>query len=452
MAPFDPKAIQRFRFTARSLSPDGRVTLEYALDDAETLIETYDIPIAPGVTIDFEAAQPILDLLHWVAGVSYYKLAAPPEVSCETGAPPLAAAAFLEALYSEGLGEFAYENRERLGGLPRPSFPRGDAPARADVTPVSLHRVLVPTGGGKDSVVALEVVREAGLDFSLFAVNALEPMHATAEVAGVPMLEVRRGLPLEQFKRLHAEGALNGHVPITAIISCVALLTAQINGFDAVALANERSASAGNLVYDGIEVNHQFSKSAPAELLLRAAAREATRAVDIFSLLRPAAELSIARTFAQRFPEYHHAFASCNRNFQTDPALRVSGRWCRDCPKCRFVFLMLAPFLSPDEMTGIFGGAMLDDDTQFEGFALLTATGGFKPFECVGEEEESLAAIEMLEQQEQWRDHSVVRRLIAEVLDVHGRDPRRAEALLQLHDDHAVPPELMDAVRALLGA
>ena len=452
MASFDPTSIQRFRFTERSISPAGRVSLHYALDDVETFTETFDIPLAPGTTVSPEAVQPILELLHWVAGVSYYKLAAPPEVACETGAPPPAAADYLEALYSEGLGEFAYENSERLDRLPRPRFPRRAKPRSIHATHPEPTRVLVPIGGGKDSIVALEIVRESGLEFALFVVNSLGPMRRTAEVAGVPMLEATRGLPLAQFKRLNESGALNGHVPITAIIACVALLTAKLNGCDAIALANERSASTGNLVYDGIEVNHQFSKSARAELLLHAAAAEALPDVDIFSVLRPASELAIARTFATRLTPYHRAFTSCNRNFQTDLALRGGEAWCRDCPKCRFVFLMLAPFMEPDELADIFGGAMLDDAEQFEGFALLTATGGHKPFECVGEEQESLAAIELLECHEGWRDQHVVRRLVAEVLDAQGRDPERADAVLRLSEEHAVPPTLMDDVRALLGA
>ncbi len=82
-------------------------------------------------------------------------------------------------------------------------------------------------------------------------------------------------------------------MPITAIVSCIALLTAAINGHDAVVLANERSASQGNQVYDGVEVNHQFSKSARAEDLLRAAVEESGAGVQLFSILRPASELAI---------------------------------------------------------------------------------------------------------------------------------------------------------------
>ncbi|MFA4928765.1 MAG: hypothetical protein WC558_09625, partial [Patulibacter sp.] len=267
----------------------------------------------------------------------------------------------------------------------------------------------------------------------------------------VPMLEVRRGLPLDDIRRLNGAGALNGHVPITAIIACVALLTARINGFDAISLANERSASVGNLVHDGIEVNHQFSKSLRAEELLRAAAAEAVPDVQIFSLLRPASELAIARGFAGKLGHYHRAFTSCNRNFHTDPALRGAEAWCRNCPKCRFVFLMLAPFSTPDHLAEVFGGAMLDDEEQYEGFALLTATGGFKPFECVGEEEESLAAIELLAQDERWRDQAVVRRLVTEALDVQGRDPERLGTFLRPADAPQVPPGLADSLGRLLG-
>ncbi len=310
--------------------------------------------------------------------------------------------------------------------------------------------MLVPIGGGKDSVVALEIVRRSGLDFTLFSVRDDPAMQRTAAVAGVPRLIAQRELPLETLGELNRSGALNGHVPITAIIACIALLTAALNGYDAVALANERSASSGNVVYDGIEVNHQFSKSARAETLLRAAAGETGVDVDVFSLLRPASELGIARTFAT-LPAYHGAFTSCNAIFRLDPALRLSS-WCGNCPKCRFVFLILAPYMEPAAMEAIFHKAMLDEPDQYEGFALLTATGGHKPFECVGEEEESLAAISLLADDPRWRDRPVVRRLVEDVLTPRGADPARVAGALALSDEHAVPDELIGDVHALLGA
>jgi hypothetical protein len=488
-ARFDPGAFSQFRFTTRALDANGRVTLRYALDDKLEFVETFELPLpTPANELsdsERKRVQGLLALLHWVAGVSYYKTALPPVVSFEPDAshPPTvgyalaplpAAAELLEALYSEGLAELAYTNR--LPGLPRPRFDGGasstrpaTAAARIAQPSDTAQRILVPIGGGKDSAVALEIVRRSGRELSLFSIGDAPPIARTAAVAKLPHLIASRKLdPI--LRDLNAAGALNGHVPITAIVTCVALLTAALNGFDAVAMANERSASAGNVVWDGVEVNHQFSKGLRAERLLSAALAElhdeATDAegatpkllnagatapqVRSFSVLRPASELAIARAFA-RMDAYHGAFTSCNAVFRLDPSLRASS-WCCDCPKCRFVFLALAPFSEPAHLREVFGRDLLDDESQFEGFALLSATGGHKPFECVGEEQESLAAMRLLARDERWREHSVVRRLAAEVLPQFPADAGNPDAVLALSDEHELSADLLARVSAVLGA
>jgi hypothetical protein len=468
---FDPTAFKTFRFVSRDLDAHGHVTLGYALDEDVHFVEELDLPVESGVrAADMERAQSLLSLLHWVAGVSYFKTALPGQVSCETGAPPPAAAALLEALYSEGLAELAYTNG--LPGLPRPRFPAAMAappplpahvPAHAsspahggaeadgsvdaeDARP--LERVLVPVGGGKDSAVALEIVRRSGVELALFSLGDAPPIARTVEVAGLPRLLARRTLD-PGLKALNEAGAINGHIPITAIVSCTALLTAALNGFDAVAMANERSASAGNVSWDGVEVNHQFSKGMRAERLLGAASAEAG-GPRLFSVLRPASELAIARAFAG-MERYHGAFTSCNAIFRIDPSLRASS-WCCECPKCRFVFLALAPFASPARLREVFGRDLLDEDDQFEGFALLTATGGHKPFECVGEEQESLAAIRLLAADPRWSSHGVVGRLVEEVLARYPPDAGDPGRVLALSDEHDVPAALLADARAVLGA
>jgi len=464
---FDPTGVETFRFTACELHPSGRVTLRYALDDAFDFVEKLDLPVEEGVReADRERVDGLLALLHWVAGVSYFKTALPPNISCETGSPPPAAAALLEALYSEGLAELAYTNG--LHGLPRPRFSlspqlgggdRQSAPEnvrlasgahgsrRADAP---FGHVLVPVGGGKDSAVALEIIRRSGHELALFSLGDAPPIARTVAAAGLPRLLATRTLD-PGLAALNRAGALNGHVPITAIVSCVALLTAALNGFDAVAMANERSASAGNVMWDGVEVNHQFSKGLRVERLLAAAAAEAAGDTPrLFSILRPASELAIARAFA-RMERYHGAFTSCNAIFRIDPALRAAS-WCCECPKCRFVFLALAPFSAPEHLREVFGRDLLEEERQFEGFALLTATGGHKPFECVGEEQESLAAIRLLARDPRWSEHRVLRRLVAEVLPQFPADAGDPDQVLALSDEHAVPVELMAEVSAVLGA
>ncbi|MGH2864690.1 MAG: hypothetical protein ACRDJX_05515 [Solirubrobacteraceae bacterium] len=459
-AAFDPTAFQAFRFTNCELDADGHVTLRYALDEQIHFVEELDLPVEGGVReVDRERVQGLLSLLHWVAGVSYFKTALPARVSCETGAPGPAAAALLEALYSEGLAELAYTNA--LRELPRPSFGADAGAAAVERRPAGaaaverrpsdargLERVLVAVGGGKDSVVALEIVRRAGVAVTLFSVGDAAPIARTVAAAGLPRLLATRRLD-PGLAALNSAGAINGHIPITAIVSCVALLTAALNGLDAVAMANERSASLGNLSWDGVDVNHQFSKGLRAERLLSAAAAQAG-GPRLFSVLRPASELTIARAFA-RMKGYHRAFTSCNAIFRIDPALRAAS-WCCECPKCRFVFLALAPFSEPAVLREIFGRDLLEEEDQFAGFALLSATGGHKPFECVGEEQESLAAIRLLAQDPRWRSHSVVRRLVEEVLSRYPPGVGDPELVLALSDEHDVPARVLADVRAVLGS
>jgi hypothetical protein len=441
---FDPTAFEAFQFLSREIDDQGRVSLRYALDDDIEFVEQFELP--PGTRVsdeDRDRVEGILALLHWTAGVSYFKAATPPIVESDPCSPEVAK--LLEAIYSEGLGEFAFTNN--LDVLPRPTFPTCETTLASPLSR-KLERVLVPIGGGKDSAVALEIVRKSGSDLALFSIGDAGPIARTAAVAGLPHLIVRRKLD-PVLGELNRAGALNGHVPITAIVSCVAILTASLHGFDAVAMANERSASTGNVSWGGIDVNHQFSKSLRAERLMRTALEALGVDVDYFSILRPASELAIARAFT-RLTAYHQAFSSCNTNFRLDGSV-PARRWCCDCPKCRFVFLVMAAFSEPGHMREIFGHDMLKDESQFEGFALLAASGGIKPFECVGEEEESRAAMRMLAANPCWCDHQVVKRLAKEVLLWSEGGDDLPEEALRLSDEHTVPAELMTAVRALLG-
>jgi hypothetical protein len=444
-AVFEPTRFAAFRFVQRTLAEDGSVALSYALDDDWHFSERFQLPVpSPLSPAQRAAAEPLLALLHWVAGVSYYKTAAPAAVSFDGDAPGPAAAALLDALYSEGLAEFAYSNQ--LDGPPRPRF---EARSHGSVARPQTHaprRALVPVGGGKDSAVAIEIMRRAGCEeLALFSVGGAPPIARTVAVAALPHLLAERRLDPELAALNHA-GALNGHVPVTAIVSCAALLTAALHGFDSVVMANERSASHGSLTWHGVDVNHQFSKGLRAERLLRAAVAEAAPGLQIFSVLRGASELAIGRAFA-RLPQYHTAFTSCNAVFRADPARRA-GSWCGECPKCRFVFLAMAPFASPQQMRAIFGRDLLDEPAQLDGFAALTATGASKPFECVGEAEESIAALRLLAGNEHWREHAVVRALAPRLPPPSG-EPEQA---LSLSAEHEVPPSLLAEVSAVLAA
>ncbi|MFG1740334.1 hypothetical protein ACGFLT_20135 [Micromonospora chalcea] len=406
-------------FTFPSYSIDfatGEVLFDYALtgpDGEQRFTEVITLPLPSEPVSDATAATlaRVLELLHVVAGVSYYKAAAPPRLVLPA---PLGAAAveLVTAVYTKGLAEYAYRNDLPYVLELRPEVPAGTVdPA----TPLdnSDRRPLSAVGGGKDSIVTLEALRRAGLDPVPFSVNPNHVIVAVNEASDLVPLAARRRLDPVLFE-LNAAGARNGHIPVTAINSLIAVATAVLHGLGPVVMSNERSASDPNLIWQGHEINHQWSKGVEAEGLLRAAlAEHAGLTEPYFSLLRSLSELHIARLFAE-IDRYDAVVTSCNAAFKLRDA---SERWCRDCPKCRFVFLAMAPFMPRERLTGIFGGDLLADESQVPGYRELLGVDGHKPFECVGEVEESVVALSLLAQQDQWRDAPVVRALVAALPD-----------------------------------
>jgi hypothetical protein len=445
---FDPASVREFRFVGHTWSPaTGHVELRYGLDD-RPFIETFRFPAAdPGiVAARGPAIARAVRLLHLVAGVSYYKAAVPREIVVDGAPPSPATAGALELLWTGGLGEFAWHNDlPWLGGGIRFPAASADPPPAA---PAGLRaRTLVPVGGGKDSAVALAALARAGEDVVALSVGRKPSADATAAAEGVPIVHVDRRLDPALFQ-LNREGALNGHVPITAIVTCAAAVAALILGCDAVAMANERSASAGTVEWAafGGSVNHQFSKGWDAERAIAGAVRREVAAdLDVFSILRPWSELAIARAFAA-LPEHHGTFMSCNRGFTI--ARESAQVWCGDCPKCRFVFLALAPFLPRDDLVAIFGRDLLDDPRQEGGFREVLGMGADKPFECVGEVDEARAALRAVAADPAWAGDAVVARLAPAA---GGPDAGAIDPWLAEDGPHGIPERHLRAARALLG-
>jgi len=415
------------RFPAYRFDPaTGVAEFDYLLDGPAplTFTETITFPAGPGEPP--EHFFRVLDLLHVVAGVSYYKVGAPSRVKAPKTVPPEAAALF-SAVYSKGLGEYAYVNKlpyvldltVEVPEAPAPAAPLGDSSGAAApvdnsaAAPVdnSEGRPLSAVGGGKDSIVTLEILAAAGLDPVAFSVNPNQVILNVNEASGRPALAARRKLDPRLFE-LNRAGALNGHIPVTAINSLIAIATAALHGLGPVVMSNERSASDPNLIWNGHEINHQWSKGVAAEGLLRAAVIAHTGLTEpYFSLLRSLSELHIAQLFA-RYTAYDDVVTSCNKAFKLhDP----TARWCGDCPKCRFVALAMAPAMPRERLTHIFGRDLFADPAQIPGYLELLGIDAHKPFECVGEVEESLVALTMLAADPQWQNAPVIVALQAAV-------------------------------------
>ena len=445
----DPRQSQVFRFV-RCAYADGVADLVYAFDDGPELVERVRFPDAPVVP---QTRKPAFDaalrLLHGIAGVSYYKAGVPERIESDGGGFDDATAALLETLYVDGLAEFAYRNGLDLRG--RIVFPRHGAHAGPASAIGLSHRTLAPIGGGKDSLVVVEALKANGAESSAVWVGNSPLIAAVAARTGLPVLNIARELPplLFEYNRL---GAWNGHIPVTAINSAILVCAAILYGFDAIAFANERSASSATLEYDGRQVNHQWSKGWAFERAFAAHVHSHVAAdLDYFSLLRPFAELAVTRAFAKSGAAYFDAFSSCNRNFRI-LGPKPADRWCGHCPKCHFVFLALAPFLPKPRLLAIFGRNLLDDETQAAGFDALIEYRDHKPFECVGEAQEARAAFAALAARPEWREDALVARFREEIAPQLGADSPMLEPWLRATGEHGIPARFAGALDAIRGA
>jgi hypothetical protein len=336
-------------------------------------------------------------LIFLLAGVSYYKTAAPPVI--DLGQTPVTGTEreFLRSFYLDGLGEFAYRNGLDLSGL-RFVGGSGEGPAAAGALPGPAGqpgRVLIPFGGGIDSIVTVEVMRPHA-DAALFVMSRpgdrFGAIERPAAVTGLPVIRAGREID-PQLLRSAELGFRNGHVPVTGILSAIAVMAALLDGRDTVVMSNEWSASIATLEAGGRAINHQYSKSADFEAGFRQVLSGALGGrFTYFSALRPFTELWVAQRFAA-LAQYHATFRSCNRAFHIDPARRLDY-WCGQCDKCCFIDLILAPFVPAAGLRQIFAGAEpLADPSLADRFrALLGTLPDAKPFECVGEVGECRAA------------------------------------------------------------
>ena len=306
----------------------------------------------------------------------------------------------------------------------------------------------MPVGGGKDSAVALAALARAGEDVVAFSVGRKPSADATAAAEGVPLVHVERRLDPALFR-------LNRGARSTATSRSPRSSPARrssrrcILGCDAVAMANERSASAGTVEWEAFGGHRQppVQQGVGGRAAIAAAVRRDVAAdLDVFSHPRPWSELAIARAFAG-LPEHHGTFMSCNRGFTHRRASRhrsgaatarsagsCSSRWRRS--------------RAATPSSGIFGRDLLDDPAQEEGFREVLGMGADKPFECVGEVDEARAALRALAADPAWAGDALVARLAPAA---GGPDAGAVEAWLAENGPHGIPERHLRAARALLG-
>lgn len=322
--------------------------------------------------------------------ISYWKSVASPLIEINCGKLNSDQVKFWKWLIKNGMGQFFYENKIK------PFVPEiislGGKELEMD-TEKKEGSFLIPMGGGKDSIVTLEILKKKE-KIQCFSLNPTEAARKVMEIGGCkdPVI-VQRQID-KKLIELNQKGYLNGHTPFSAYLAFLTVLTAKVFGHRFIALSNEKSSEEGNVEYEGMVVNHQWSKSYEFEKMFRGYCKDyLSKEIEYFSFLRMFYELQIARMFSG-YPQYFSSFLSCNEAHKTySGTKKPTGKWCGQCSKCLFAFLILYPFLDEKTVTGIFGKNLFKDEKLIPILEELIGVREVKPFECVGTRQESLMAL-----------------------------------------------------------
>ncbi len=317
--------------------------------------------------------------LGMVEAISYFKATCSPQFVIKCGKLDSTQEKWFRKLFYLGLGEFRFVNNIKVSEEEFVKFISEGESLEMPENTGKLDGIIIPVGGGKDSNVTLDLLKDYKDKSLIFRIGSNQVSTACAKVAGFSeseIIEVKRVID-KNLIELNSKGFLNGHTPFSAMVAFLTYLCSYLLGKKYVALSNEASANESNV--DGENINHQYSKTIEFENDFREYSLKYLKgSVEYFSMLRPISELQIAMMFS-KLKKYHSIFKSCNVGSKSEP-----WKWCCDCPKCLFVYTILSPFLYKEELVEIFGEDLYEKETLLKTFVELCGYGETKPFECVG--------------------------------------------------------------------
>ena len=372
-----------------------QVRYHFNLSEKYDFYPAWKIPLEKGLPEEMteEFLENLLFYLGMAETISYWKASCSPCIHIKPFRMNPEQRQWWKRLFFHGLGEFFYTNgiEPDENDFLRFTFEKQTRVLPRNLKAHGMGGVMIPVGGGKDSLVSLDLLKSIDQPRMAFAINPGKATLDSVKVAGLDdyFLQVQRTID-PALLELNSQGFLNGHTPFSAIVAFVSMVASAISGYNYIALSNE--ASANEPTIPGTKINHQYSKSYDFEKDFAAFVTKYISAdIHYFSLLRPLNELQIAALFS-RNPAYFPVFRSCNVGSKTNT-------WCCNCPKCLFTCIMLSPFLSPSVMKEIFGEDLLEKESLIPLLEQLSGIAAEKPFECVGTIDEVNAALVFLARQ-----------------------------------------------------
>ncbi len=338
--------------------------------------------------INSKMVKNIVFNIGMIESISYFKATCSPHFCIKCGKLDSFQENWFKKLFYLGLGEFRYINNIEVKKEGLVEFISMGEKIEVEENQSASSGIIIPVGGGKDSNVTLDLLKDYKKDSLVFLIGSKNVSLDCAKEAGYTdnqIIEIKRIID-KNLLDLNKKGFLNGHTPFSAIVAFISYLVSYLLDKKYIALSNEDSANESNV--EGDNINHQYSKTIEFENDFREYANKYLKAkVEYFSMLRPISELQIAMLFS-KIEKYHKIFKSCNVGSKSEPWV-----WCCDCPKCLFVFIILSPFLYKQRIIDIFGEDLFEKENLLKTFIELCGYSENKPFECVGTYDEIRFAV-----------------------------------------------------------
>ena len=307
-------------------------------------------------------------------------------------------------------------------------------------------------GGGKDGLLAMKLLERAKVPFSSYSFSlsylgspekliqhaenvlqhckSIQSHHVMSfdSVVGVVMKPL-----MEELKTVIDFGVAEWFAILPVMLEY---------GYSDAIVGNEHSANVGNLMWpaEGRSINHQWIKSFSAESLVNQCFHNLVDGLRYFSILQPIHDVVIFSLLSQE-AQAVSVTHSCN----------VFSPWCKQCPKCCYVWLSFQAYLPQEVIDPMFDGSnLLDMEENQLYFKQMLGLGDRKPFECVGEIEEAQLAFELCHRKGICgKAMELFKEKIHPTLDV----PSVAAKYTTVHKtDHGIPEKVAECVIPIMEA
>lgn len=390
VSPYKKFIFDRYTFDVNT----GVAEFYYAFDEAIQFKETIQFEL-PKASYSAELFDRCLSLVFMVAGTSYYKCFPTRKATFANGWISYFDAELLNAVYKNGLSQLIFENGLELDKMVHFTSEKVALPP-LDYTGLG---VLSMQSGGDHSLLLGKLLNDSNITYMPWHMSSNESYPKAIErLKNHPPRIVKREIDRKNLELAKQLGGLNGHVPITYITMAIALADAVLHNENIVLAAIGREEDDVRELIGDFEINHQWSKTWQAEeLLMGYIASTMSGNLHVGSPLRIFSELKISELFVENcWERFGHAFSLCNIA-NSRPSPDGEPYWCGRCSKCANSFLLLSPFVEPEELRGLFGGKDLftDQNLQQTFMAFFALHGQIKPFDCVGGAQELRLAYRM---------------------------------------------------------